>query len=188
MNGKSQVKTISKASASRGYLLNVAEIVLLLGLGVLAVTLHARLRYPLHLPGHHGIEFMALLIFGKKISHFKFSSTVFSIGAGMFLMLPFLGVKDPLAPIVYMLPGLFIDIVYYFIPNLKRRFIVGLIAGGLAYASIPLFRIVMMVFTGYQYKSVIVNGPIIPVIMFFGFGLVGTLFITGVLKAINSRY
>jgi len=188
MNGKLQTKTISKALVNRNYLVRIAEFILLLGLGVLAVTLHARLRYPLHTPGHHGIEFITILLFSKKISQFKASGSIFSMGAGLFLLLPILGIKDPMAPIVYMIPGFTIDLFFNIIPQVKKKFLLSIIFGGLAYATIPLTRILLMAFSGYQYKAAIVNGPFIPLVLFFSFGLVGALFTTGILKAFKKNY
>lgn len=41
----------------------------LLVLGVVAGLLQVHLRYPLNIPGHHGLEWMALLLFGRCLEH-----------------------------------------------------------------------------------------------------------------------
>jgi len=57
------------------------EVLFLIGFGLLAIILHAKLRSPLRLPGHHGLEFMALMIIGRNISRFSYASSISSIGA-----------------------------------------------------------------------------------------------------------
>jgi hypothetical protein len=186
MNGKLQVKTISKALVHKNGLISIAEILMLLGLGVLAVTLHAYLRYPLNLPGHHGMEFMALLIFGKTISRYRAASSVFSLGAGMFLLLPFLGIKDPFAPMVYMLPGFFIDFQFSVFSQWRKKIWFNALSGGIAYALIPLSRMIIMLITDYPYKSLMVKGPIFVIGSFFMFGLIGSVFTSSIVKAFKS--
>jgi hypothetical protein len=75
MNGELQEKSISKVFHSSRFS-TLAEILLALGLGVLAVVLHAKLRIPLKMPGHHGLEFMALLIFARTTMRMKWASMV----------------------------------------------------------------------------------------------------------------
>ncbi len=187
MNGKLQVKTISKVSVSKELFTTIAEVFLLLGLGVLAITLHAYLRYPLNLPGHHGIEFMALLIFGSKISRLKASTSVFSLGVGIFLMFPLIGIKDPFAPLVYMMPGFLFYFSTLAFKNLKNKFWFIALIGGIAYTAIPLTRFIIMIVINYPYKSLITHGALYVIACFFAFGLVGTLFTTGIFKTFNKK-
>ena len=186
MSGKLQTKTISKVLVNRSYLIGIAEVILLMGLGVLAVTLHAYLRYPLNLPGHHGIEFMALLIAGYKISHFKASSTIFSLGASMFLLFPLMGIKDVYAPLVYMMPGIMLYLITELFNMQKNKFWFIALVGGIAYASIPLTGLLIMIITNYPYKSLITHEPFYVISSFFAFGLTGTLFTTGIFKSIKQ--
>lgn len=185
MSGKLQTKSISKVLVNKATLLAVIEFLIAFGLGALAITLHARLRIPMKIPGHHGLEFMALLIIGRSLLKNKFSGTFFSFGTGTMLFIPFLGFSDPFAPIVYMLPGIIIDLVGLTKPkNLKNIYIYGII-GGLAYAAIPITRIFITLFTAYVYKSLAIN-PFYPVISYFGFGLAGTIITLGIIKSFRK--
>ena len=47
------------------------EALLLTGLGAAAVVLHSVFRFPLQLPGHHGVEWMALIIGGRLAVRYR---------------------------------------------------------------------------------------------------------------------
>ena len=186
MNGKLLTKNTSKVSLNRFVLFNIAEVLLMLGFGVLAITLHAYLRYPLNLPGHHGIEFMALLIFGLKISRYKLSPLLFSAGLNILLLLPVLGFKDPFAPIVYSMPGVIICGFALLAPSLLKKFWFLAFAGGIAYAFIPITRLLIMLITGYSYNSMLLKGPPVVILSFFIFGVTGSLFTSGIFKTLKK--
>lgn len=66
--------TIANGGSSRARLLKNIELVgpltlprlaFLVALGVLTIVLHETFHYPLKLPGHHGLEGMALLALGR---------------------------------------------------------------------------------------------------------------------------
>ena len=60
---------------------DLLKIGLLLLLGFFAVVIRERLKIPLHLPGHHGFEFMLLFMAGKILSRQHYAMTFSSIGA-----------------------------------------------------------------------------------------------------------
>lgn len=185
MNGKLQAKTTSKVLVNKSVLQEVAEIILAFGLGILAVTLHAKLRIPIRIPGHHGLEFMALLIISKQLTNTKFSGSIFSLGAGVMLIIPFLGFKDPYAPIVYMLPGILLDLFFTIGIFKKKTIFITALLGGLAYSLIPVTRAIIMLLTGFVYKNMIA-GPWYPIMSFFAFGFAGTLITFGIIKSFKK--
>ena len=81
---------------------------LLLGAGIAAALLHAAARFPLHLPGHQGVAWMAILMLARLASPYRWAATVAALGAAA--VAPFLGFHDPLAPLAYLLPGLVLDL------------------------------------------------------------------------------
>jgi len=161
------------------------EVLFLLGIGAVAILLHARLRTPLNLPGHHGIEFMGLLLLGRMSSRLRFASTISSLGIGLLLLFPVFGFNDPMMGFNYMLPGFFLDTYYQLGGKLnKNLWYLGIIAG-LSYITIPFSRLIISAFTGYQYGAFIKHGLLAPFFSYLFFGLGGGFFGTGVYKIFN---
>jgi len=186
MSGKQQQKSISVLSHSSVFV-NVAEYTILFGLGILAILLHARLRTPLNIPGHHGLEFMAILMAGRVMSNIKWASSISSLGIGFILLFPLFGFKDPFMGFNYMLPGIFIDIFYNLTRQLKGQMLILTLIAGFAYFTIPLSRLFIHAITGYLYSSFLKFGYFVPVINYFFFGLAGGIFGAGVSLAIKYK-
>ncbi len=172
MNGKPLEKNISAQSLSGSVPLAV-EFLILFGIGIIAILLHARLRTPLNLPGHHGLEFMALLMAGRAASNLKWASTISSIGIGFILLFPMFGFNDPFMGINYMFPGFMIDLMYNLTRNYKRHLVFLALISGFAYFMIPVSRLVLHALTGYPYNTFVKNGYLIPLAGFFVFGMAG---------------
>ncbi|MFC2111088.1 hypothetical protein ACFLQ5_01410, partial [Bacteroidota bacterium] len=153
MNGNVQIKSLSRKYLTNLSIASILEIILLLGAGVLAIVLHARLRTPINIPGHHGIEFMAIILAARLSSKIKWASSISALGIGIFLLFPVLGFKDPMMGFNYMLPCFFIDFAYNFIHNNKYRNLFLSIAAGIGYLLIPLSRLITTLSTGFPYGS-----------------------------------
>jgi len=177
--GKLQVKTISGLIHSTS-IARLLEILFLLGLGALAILLHARFKSPLNIPGHHGLEFMALLMIGRMSSQLRFASSVSALSIGLLLLFPVFAFSDPLMGFNYMLPGLMLDICYQIGGKLNSKAFFLAIIAGLSYMIIPFSRLMIAVSTGYQYGAFIKHGFVTPFISWFVFGLAGGLFGLGI--------
>lgn len=186
MNGKQHQKNLFALSHSSAYL-HIAEYVVLFGIGILAIVLHARLRTPLSIPGHHGLEFMAILMAGRVASNIKWASSISSLGIGFILLFPVFGFKDPFMGFYYILPGIFIDIFYNLTRYFKWQILVLSLIAGLAYFTIPLSRLFIHALTGYPYSSFIKFGYFIPVVNYFFFGFAGGFFGSGITLAIKNK-
>jgi len=172
MNGKHYQKTISVKSHSK-VLPRILEILLLLGAGMIAILLHVRFRTPFSIPGHHGLEFMAILMLARVRSNLRFASSISSLGIGLLLIFPVFGFSDPMAGFNYMLPGILLDVLYRAFPGERKHFIfIGIIAG-LAYFTIPFSRLMIHLSTGYPYGTFIKYGTWGPLLSFFSFGMIG---------------
>lgn len=187
MNGKQVQKSISAPSLS-GTVPLVIEYLILFGISVIAIMLHARLRSPINIPGHHGLEFMALLMAGRVASNIKWASSVSSLGIGLVLLFPAFGFSDPFMGINFMFPGIIIDLLY----NIRRKhnwhlFELALIAG-VAYMAIPLSRLIIHLLTAYPYSSFIKHGYLIPMIFHFLSGLVGGFAGAGVTSMMMKKF
>jgi len=172
MNGKLQQKSILKVSQIN--LTTVIEVLIPIVLGVAAIVAHARYRSHINLPGHHGLEFMALLLVAFSTSKLKWSSYLFSLGVAAFVFVPFLGFKSPLVAMVYIVPGIVFGLLSTLPFINKNKIWLLAIIGGLAYGSIPLFRLIFGLTTGIMHKSVML-APVITILFFILFGLTGSL-------------
>jgi len=186
MNGKPLEKIISGRSLS-GSVPVVVEYLILFGIGIIAILLHSRLRTPLNMPGHHGLEFMALLMAGRAASNMKWASSLSSLGIGFILLFPLFGFKDPFMGINYMLPGFTIDVVYNLARNFKYQLLILALISGLAYFMIPLSRLLLSAITGYPYQAFIKHGYFVTIAGFFAFGLAGGFAGAGITKLILPK-
>ena len=177
MDGKLSQKTISRAYPAK-IRVDIAEFILLTGIGAAGVLIHAYLRVPLKLPGHHGVIYMALLLSGRLISSKKFASSYSSIGAAMMLLIP-LGFKDPFIPVIYLFPGFIIDVFYNKVSVVSSKVLLMAVVCGMAYMTIPITRIVIVLFTGIHFGS-FAMGFLFPLVMHFIFGFAGGLIPAGV--------
>lgn len=177
MNGKLQQKSISKVSLTNYAL--VIEILIPIVLGIIAIVAHARYRSGMNLPGHHGLEFMALLLIAQSTGKTKWSAYLFSLGVAAFAFVPFLGFKNPFVAMIYVVPGIILGIVGTLSSIKKYKILFYAIIGGFAYASIPIIRFISGIASGVMHKSLI-TGAGYPILSFFMFGLIGSLFGMGV--------
>jgi hypothetical protein len=174
MNGKSQTKSILNPSLDLSFV-NVLKVLLWMGVGAFALFLHIRLKSPIRMPGHHGIEFMSILILLRLSSNYRWATTISSVGMGTFLLLPIISFNDPLLGINYLIPGILIDVLYNTLSLSKSQFIKAAFFAGLAYISIPISKLLFAIISGIPSTTFIKNGFILPFISFFMFGSMGGL-------------
>ena len=186
MIGKQQTKITSGIlvpNISR----NVSEAIILFFVGALAMFIHARFRWGASLPGHHGLEFMAILMASRVNVRIRWSSVFITLGIGAMIALPFMGFKNPITALGYLFPVLLLDALYSNLPDKWRKVWLLAIIGGIAYMAVPLYRILLMA-VGFPYPVVMKYGSIIaPLAGFFSFGLLGSGFALGLFKAIKGR-
>lgn len=179
MNGDVRQKSLSKEYLTSLTVEKLLEVVLLMIAGSLAIVLHARLRIPLNVPGHHGIMFMTIILAARLSSTIKWASSISAIGIGIFILFPVLGFSDPMSGFNYMLPCIALDIVYNSTKNFKHRKLLLALGAGIGYLLVPLSRLLFTLGTGYIFPSFIKHGYITPLVTFFIFGLLGGLLGTG---------
>jgi hypothetical protein len=169
---------------TRGYVLETFDTValgmhlrrrstlLLFGAGIAAALLHAATRFPLHLPGHEGLEWMAILMLARLASPYRWAASVAALGAAA--AAPFLGFHDPLTPIAYLLPGVVLDIVALLS---ARNLLATVLGAALGYTAHPLLDWVALRAFGVHFG---------PASLAFGahvlFGLAGALLGVGLWK------
>ena len=145
----------------------------LLALGVAAVALEQAFRWPLQMPGHHGIEAMALLMLGRLSCTHRWSATVAAAGAAV--AAPALGADHgPLMPLLYLLPGALIDLGWRLQPRVGWFALYLPVVASLAWASKPVLRVLANLALGMQFGS-LRSGPVYPILTHLLFGFVGGL-------------
>jgi hypothetical protein len=125
----------------------------LIGGGVMAVILHRTTDLSLGLPGHHGIEWMAIMILGRASSRFRGAGTLTSIGASFASVLPFLHGNNPFTWIFYLLPGPVMDLAFRYLPRYADKLWFLVLLGGFAHVTKPIGQLTVNLLTGWPIGS-----------------------------------
>jgi len=154
--------------------LTIGRALFLASLGVAIVLLEQAFRWPLQLPGHHGLEAMALLVLGRLCCTNSWSATL--VGASAAVAAPFAGADHGvLMPLFYVLPGIVLDLGYRLWPRLVDRALLFLpLVAALAFAAKPAVRVIANQAFGMQFGS-LRAGPVYPILTHLMFGFLGAL-------------
>jgi hypothetical protein len=182
MNGTSSLKNTSKSFPTE-WSLSWIEALLLIGSGVVAVILHRAFDTSPGLPGHHGIEWMALMIIGRASSKYRGAGTLTSIGASFASVLPFLHTDNPFTWLFYLLPGPLMDLAFRYLPRYANKLWFMVLLGGFAHATKPVGQLIVNLISGWPFGS-FRFGVVYPFAshLFFGMigGLLGALVVLGI--------
>jgi len=150
------------------------------------VLLEQAFRWPLQLPGHHGLEAMALLVLGRLACTSPWSATL--VGASAAVAAPFMGADHGvLMPLFYLLPGMVLDLGYRLWPRLVERTLLFLpLLAALAFASKPVVRVLANQLFGMPFGS-LRAGPVYPILTHLMFGFLGALAAMLLWRATESR-
>lgn len=145
-------------------------------LGVIAGLLHVHLRYPLSISGHHGLEWMALLLFGRLLSSQRGAALTIAGGAAasylaQSALLPLAHEVKP--AFIFLLTGAAADILYRItrdrLPVLVRAGIIG----GLSFITKPMVMYALFLGLGMHVGMFIKNPDYLPFISHLLFGATG---------------
>lgn len=178
-------KTLSRAFPNSAAA-SAVEIIFLLGLGMLAVVLHAKLRMPMQLPGKQGLLFMVLIVTGKGLSKFPFAASLSGIGAATMLLIPGLGFHDPFMALNYLFLGCLMDLIPGFISQFTSRVWLLAIIAGACWIFIPFFRLAMSCVVEMPMGS-FRNGYLYPFVTHLAFGVAGGLIAAGLLTLAGKK-
>jgi len=185
MDGTYSRKTVSRTSPT-DLTLRWWEALLLIGSGVTAVVLHRAFDVSLALPGHHGIEWMALLLIGRMSSRFRGAGTLTSVSASIASTLPFLQGGNPYGWLFYLLPGLVVDFAFRYLLPLASQLWFLILLGGLAHVTKLLGQLAINLVIGWPFGS-FRFGILYPFVGHLLFGMIGGLLSTLVVSGIR-RY
>lgn len=154
--------------------LTAGRALFLASLGIATVVLEQSFRWPLQMPGHHGLEAMALLVLGRLCCTSAWSATL--VGASAAVAAPFTGADHGvLMPLFYVLPGVVLDVGYRLWPRLLQTALLMLpLLAALAFAAKPVVRVLANLLFGMQFGS-LRAGPIYPIVTHLLFGFLGAL-------------
>lgn len=172
INGNSPQKSSFVLSRNENLAL-VLELFILMMAGAFAMFLHYSLRIPLNMPGHHGLEFMAIFTIVRMSSNLRYAATIATLGTGILLLIPGMGAVNPLHSFSYLLPGILLDFLFFTGGKQSRWFIFVVLSAGIAYMSIPLSRFFIHLITGFPEMAFIKHGVIYTILSFFLFGILG---------------
>lgn len=146
----------------------------LISLGVAIVLLEQAFRWPLQLPGHHGLEAMALLVLGRLSCTNPWSATL--VGASAAVAAPFVGADHGvLMPLFYVLPGIVLDAGYRLWPRLVGQALLFLpLVAAVAFAAKPVVRVMANQLFDMPFGS-LRAGPVYPLLTHLMFGFLGAL-------------
>lgn len=153
--------------------LTAGRLAFLVAIGVAIVLLHETIRYPLRIPGQHGLEGMALLAlarystthrWGATIAALSSAGTAAAMGAGSEWTTPFL----------YLAPGIALDLGLMLFAGWRTQFIVLPLVTAFAFATKPLIRLGLMETLGMQFGS-FRAGVLYPISTHIAFGFMGAM-------------
>ncbi len=173
MNGTSSLKNTSKSFPTE-WTISWWEALLLIGGGVMAVVLHQALDNGLGLPGHHGLEWMALMIIGRASSKYRGAGTLTSIGASFASTLPLLRGDNPFTWLFYLLPGPVMDLAFRYLPRYANKLWFMILIAGLAHATKPVGQLTINLLIGWPFGS-FRYGVLYPFASHLLFGMIGGL-------------
>ena len=148
------------------------QLVLIFSAGILAVCLHETLRWPLHLPGRHGLELMALLMFVRLSAPQRDAATLAALG-GVSATLLFNDAAG-VGSLILLAQGWFIDKGYHLLKHHSLTLWLMIVITALAHSLKPLIKLGFQSGLGIASDS-LAQGLTYPLITHFSFGLVGGL-------------
>lgn len=170
---RSWTKTLSNPFVLEGTgRLSILSLILL---GVVAGILHVHLKYPLDIPGHHGLEWMALVLFGRCLSNNRYAASILagSAAASYLSQSAFLPLAHDVKPaLIFLLTGACADIIFRFSRDRLPMLVNAGLIGGLAFVSKPLIMYCLFL-GGMKVGTFIKNPDYLPFLSHLLFGMVG---------------
>lgn len=145
--------------------------------GVAATVLHQSFRWPLQLPGHHGIEWLALLVLARLVSPRERAGLLTGVGAAgaAFAYAGSIGIDGKSAQMLtYMLQGALLDALL-FLPRVRWTALLWIpTAGALTHVVAPLVKNLFTSLSGELITfSALMHGIGYPMITHAIFGATG---------------
>jgi hypothetical protein len=159
-----------------GHALSRSRLVLLLALGAGIVLLSQVFRFSLGLPGHHGLETMALLATARLSTNYRWAATIAALSAAATAAAIGAG-HGGLVPVLYLVPGLMIDLGVALRPNWRRSLLWLPAFAALGHASKPVIKWIILQGSSANFGSM-AHGLPYPFVTHLLFGFTGAFVAT----------
>jgi hypothetical protein len=148
-------------------------------LGIIAALLHLHLRLRgLNIPGHHGLELMTILLFGRMQSQYRWAGFMIAGGAASTFLLhaSYMPLGHTIKPAVFFfMNALILDCLFSITPKKLPDIIKGLLFGGISFIIKPVIYIPIAIYLEVSFGSISKHGYFIPVLTHFTFGTIGAI-------------
>jgi hypothetical protein len=148
-------------------------------LGIIAALLHMHLRLRgLNIPGHHGLELMTILLFGRMQSQYRWAAVMIAIGAATTFLLHAISMPygQTIKPAIFFMLNAFILDCLFNITSKKLPIIIkGMLLGGISFIIKPVIYIPIAIYLEVSFGSISKHGFFIPVLTHFTFGTIGAI-------------
>jgi hypothetical protein len=135
----------------------------LIGLGVLTVVLHKTFHYPLKMPGHHGLEAMALLVLGRLSCTSPVSASIVGLSD-----------HDVATALFNLAPAAVLDAAVYVFPAWRMSLLLAPLAVAVGHALKPIMRMGLFESFGMHFGS-LRHGLLYPLTTHFVYAFAGGL-------------
>jgi hypothetical protein len=149
---------------------------LLLAIGAGIVVLGETFRFPLGLPGHHGLEAMALLATARLCTNYRWAATLAAMSAAMTAAAIGAG-HGGLVPVLYLVPGLVIDLGVALRPSWRNSLLWLPAFAAIGHASKPVIKWIVLQGSSANFGSM-AHGLPYPFVTHLVFGFTGALVAT----------
>ena len=166
--------------------LTAGRLAFLVAIGVAIVLLHETIRYPLRIPGQHGLEGMALLALARYSTTYKWGATIAALSSAGTAAAMGAG-SEWTTPFLYLAPGIALDLGVMLFAGWRTQFIVLPLITAFAFATKPLIRLGLMEFFGMQFGS-FRAGVLYPISTHIAFGFMGALMTAIAWRVAQKRF
>lgn len=157
----------------------VLELLILFGAGVLAAVLHQTFRWPLRMPGYHGVEWLCLLMLARFYSARAGAGLIAGLGAATAAMVyaGSVGIDGKTAQMLtYIVQGCVLDAFIFKSRTKISAWLYVPVVGAVVHMLSPLVRNVFMSLGGGALNfGSLLNGMTYPLMTHALFGAVGSL-------------
>jgi len=171
LGAASPASSSSSSDAGRRFLV---ELALLLAAGLVVELLHQSLRWPIRLPGHHGLEWLAILMSARLLSDRPGAALAVASGASLGALGLLGGEVHGTRAGIYLLQGAALDGLFLLLRGRAAWWVLALGLGALVHALSPMVKSLLQG-PGTSSFGALSQGLAYPLSTHAAFGAVGAL-------------
>jgi hypothetical protein len=169
-SGTASLAKWSSSSSARSF---GTELLLLLAVGALAAVAHDLVRWPIKLPGHHGLEWLALLTAARLSSSRRGAAFTVACGAALTAIVVHGGPEAVLRPAIYLAQGAAMDALVLLTGGAGGA-LAWVLRGGVVHALSPAIKWAIAGSGAFQFHfGSLAHGATLPLLTHLTFGAIG---------------